>query len=143
MLWLPHRGQIRAFDAVIREVLGQLLRVAPQCERMRFFYAGPTPTAIVLGQAINPRMHPAAPLYDYDRRAEPRLRHTPLSCTWPFQKVPWTVLLQRSEALWLTGGDTIDSREQRLVRGAAVMQLRFPNDGKEFFAQEQGPPSLQ
>jgi hypothetical protein len=75
VLWLQSKEQVKAFDEVFRGLLASLLGLAPACERLHLFYAGPTPTAIAIGQAINPRMHPAVCLYQYDRRQPLRYEH--------------------------------------------------------------------
>ena len=53
------------------EVLRDLNRLVPECSRIHLFFAGPTSGAIVVGQAINPRMTPEVCLYEYDRKTEP------------------------------------------------------------------------
>jgi len=35
----------------------------------------PTPVAIALGQAVNPRMDPPVALYEYSRQRSPRYRY--------------------------------------------------------------------
>ena len=57
----------RAFQAVLK----RLRERVPGCRRIHLFYAGPTGGAIVLGQAVNPRMNPPVALYEYSRQREP------------------------------------------------------------------------
>lgn len=73
--WLCHLEQLTQLSKEFRFVLRESARLAPQCRRIHLFYAGPTGGAIVIGQAINPRMNPPVFLYEYDRRQEPRYRH--------------------------------------------------------------------
>lgn len=70
--WLRHPDQLVELGRAFRGLLGSLNRSVPQCARIHLFYAGPTGGAIVLGQAINPRMNPPITLYEYDRRRKPR-----------------------------------------------------------------------
>lgn len=73
--WLVSQDQLRSLTRSIRCVLSEIRRLAPNAERLHLFYAGPTGGAIVIGQAINPRMNPPVALYEYSRQLQPRYRH--------------------------------------------------------------------
>jgi hypothetical protein len=72
VMWLCHPEQLVKLGQAFRRLLQGLGRVVPHCKRIHLFYAGPTGGAIVIGQAINPRMTPEVELYEYDRRRSPR-----------------------------------------------------------------------
>jgi arabinogalactan endo-1,4-beta-galactosidase len=59
---------------VVRDVLATVRARVPRCRALHVFYAGPTGGAVVLGQAMNPRMNPVVHLYEYSRQASPRYR---------------------------------------------------------------------
>ncbi len=63
--------QLTELGRTFRGVLQDLNRLVPECSRIHLFFAGPTGGAIVVGQAINPRMTPDVLLYEYDRKTEP------------------------------------------------------------------------
>jgi hypothetical protein len=71
VMWLCHPEQLTILSGTFRGVLKDINRLVPRCTRLHLFYAGPTGGAIVLGQAINPRMNPEVALYEYDRRKTP------------------------------------------------------------------------
>jgi hypothetical protein len=71
VMWLCHPEQLTKLTKVFRELLSRINRLAPNCDRIHLFYAGPTGGAIVLGQTINPRMNAPIVLYEYDRRKKP------------------------------------------------------------------------
>jgi len=75
VMWLCHPKQLSILSGTFRAVLKDISRLVPQCNRLHLFYAGPTGGAIILGQAINPRMNPEVKLYEYDRRKSPRYEH--------------------------------------------------------------------
>ena len=75
VMWLSHPDQLKALQKLFRGTLKELNRVAPQCRRIHLFYAGPTGGAIVLGQAVNPRMNPEIALYEYNRHKTPKYGH--------------------------------------------------------------------
>jgi hypothetical protein len=72
--WLVARSQVDAIRRAFRNVLGEIRGLAPRCERLHLFYAGPPPGAIVIGQEINPRMNPPIVLYEYSRSSTPCYR---------------------------------------------------------------------
>lgn len=72
VMWLCHPEQLTQLSKQFRSVLREIARLAPRCPRIHLFYAGPTGGAIVIGQAINPRMNAPVLLYEYDRSREPR-----------------------------------------------------------------------
>ena len=75
VLWLSQSSQAKEFEKRYRETLAQIAKLAPRCEVIHLFFAGPTPCAIAAGQVLNPTMHPALCVYEYSRQANPRYRH--------------------------------------------------------------------
>lgn len=75
VMWLKSREQLAVLAQRVRDVLHTVSAKAPGCTRIHLFYAGPTPGALVIGQAINPRMMPEVALYEYSRQASPRYAH--------------------------------------------------------------------
>jgi hypothetical protein len=69
VMWLKSRDQLTILGQKFRNVLKAVERNVTDCPRIHLFYAGPTGGAIVLGQQINPRMHPPVELYEYSRHA--------------------------------------------------------------------------
>jgi hypothetical protein len=69
--WLKHPAQLVAFAQEFRGALKAIREIAPNCEYIHIFLAGPTGAAVVAGQAINPRMNPPVVLYEYHRRKTP------------------------------------------------------------------------
>ena len=61
----------RAAESILQQTLAEVRHHLPGLRRIHLFYAGPTGGAIVVGQAINPRMNPPIALYEYDRQREP------------------------------------------------------------------------
>jgi len=72
--WLRSGARLRAATKAIREVLTALRDRFPECLTVHVFAAVPTPVAIALGQAVNPRMDPPVALYEYARQRAPRYR---------------------------------------------------------------------
>jgi hypothetical protein len=56
-------------------VLGAVRQFVPNCNQIHLFYGGPTGGAVVIGQAINPRMKPTMALYEFDRWETPHYQH--------------------------------------------------------------------
>jgi len=75
VMWLSHPEQLAVLQKVFRGILRKLSRTVPRCNRIHLFYAGPAGGAIVLGQAINPRMNPEIALYEYHRQKTPKYEH--------------------------------------------------------------------
>jgi len=75
VMWLRHPNQLTALARTFRRTLREINHHVPNCKQFHLFYAGPTGGAIVLGQAINPRMNPPFQLYDYNRQKTPRYQH--------------------------------------------------------------------
>lgn len=73
--WLRSDRQLVAVAKAIRDALATIREKLPECSRIHVFAAIPTPVAIALGQAINPRMEPPVALYEYSRQRSPRYRH--------------------------------------------------------------------
>lgn len=74
VMWLRSPRQLRELTPVIRSTLAAVRAKLPRARALHVFYAGPTGGAVVLGQAINPRMNPVVHLYEYSRQASPRYR---------------------------------------------------------------------
>jgi len=74
VMWLCHPEQLALLSRTFRGILKDINRLVPHCTGLHLFYAGPTGGAIVLGQAINPRMVPQVALYQYERLQEPRYK---------------------------------------------------------------------
>jgi nucleoside phosphorylase len=62
--------QVRAYGRQFREVLDQLTRVMPGCQRLHLFYAGPMALAFHLGQQISENIHPPVAVWNYSRGYE-------------------------------------------------------------------------
>lgn len=75
LLWLRSPEQLAVLSRHFHAILKRLRERAPGCRRIHLFYAGPTGGAVVLGQAVNPRMNPPVALYEYSRQREPRYEH--------------------------------------------------------------------
>lgn len=72
--WLRSGARLRAVTRQLRYTLAALRNRFPECSKIHVFAAVPTPVAIALGQAINPRMDPPVALYEYARQRAPRYR---------------------------------------------------------------------
>jgi hypothetical protein len=75
VLWLRSPEQLTELSRHFHAVLKRLRERVPGCSHIHLFYAGPTGGAIVLGQAVNPRMNPPVALYEYSRQRDPRYEH--------------------------------------------------------------------
>lgn len=73
--WLSSGPRLRAVTTQIRETLAALRDRFPECTKVHVFAAVPTPVAIALGQAVNPRMDSPIALYEYSRQRSPRYRY--------------------------------------------------------------------
>lgn len=71
--WLVNPAQLVEVSRAIRAVLA-MCRDQEGCNAVHLFISGPTGAAIVIGQAVNPRMCPPVTLYEYARQREPRYR---------------------------------------------------------------------
>jgi hypothetical protein len=72
VMWLRSRQQLTELAKIVRETLTAVRNLVRDCTAIHIFYAGPTGGAIVLGQAINPRMNPPVHLYQYSQQSSPR-----------------------------------------------------------------------
>ncbi|MCZ6688554.1 MAG: SAVED domain-containing protein [Planctomycetota bacterium] len=72
--WLRTPAQLARLSATFGQVLEAIRRHVPARQRIHLFYAGPTGGAVVVGQAINPRMDPPVITYQYSRQRSPRYR---------------------------------------------------------------------
>ncbi len=75
VMWLKNPDQLTAFAGKFRHVLSAIREAVPHCRQIHLFFAGPTGSAIVAGQAINPRMNPPVLLYEYSRQKTPPYEH--------------------------------------------------------------------
>ncbi len=73
-MWLNSNARLRAASGTVRETLAAIHDRFPECTRIHVFAAVPTPVAVALGQAVNPKMYPAVALYEYERQRFPRYR---------------------------------------------------------------------
>lgn len=73
-MWLDSTKRLQAAAKRIRDTLAAIREWFPECTRIHVFAAVPTPIAIALGQAVNPRMDPTVALYEYSRQRSPRYR---------------------------------------------------------------------
>ena len=73
--WLVNPAQLVEVSRAIRAVLA-MCRDQEGCNGVHLFISGPTGAAIVIGQAVNPRMCPTVTLYEYSRQREPRYRQS-------------------------------------------------------------------
>jgi SMODS-associated and fused to various effectors sensor domain len=72
--WLRSGARLRAAAKAVRDALASLRDSFPECEKIHVFAAVPTPVAIAIGQAVNPRMDAPVALYEYARQRAPRYR---------------------------------------------------------------------
>lgn len=74
VMWLRSPAQLAGLQTEFGRVLKALRRYATRCKRIHLFYAGPAGGAVVLGQAVNPRMDPEIITYEYSRQQSPLYR---------------------------------------------------------------------
>ena len=74
VMWLRSPSQLERLKVEFGKVLRVVRRHAPDCERLHLFYAGPAGGAVVLGQALNPRMDPVVVTYEFSRQRTPQYR---------------------------------------------------------------------
>jgi hypothetical protein len=72
VMWLRSPVQLQELARQFRRILTAIRTKIPHCTGIHVLYAGPAGGAIVLGQAINPRMNPPVHLYQYSRQTVPR-----------------------------------------------------------------------
>lgn len=72
--WLQSPLQLKALRVKFGEVLASIRQYAVNCKKIHLFYAGPAGGAVVLGQAVNPRMDPPVLTYEYARQRTPSYR---------------------------------------------------------------------
>ena len=72
VMWLVSPEQLVEHSKMFRRTLAALRHRVPNLRQIHLFYSGPTGGAIVIGQAINPRMNAPVALYEYDRQRESR-----------------------------------------------------------------------
>jgi hypothetical protein len=72
--WLQHADQITwgAFEA--RRTFERAMELCPHAHAWHFFYAGPAPLAVAIGQQLNPTMYPAIQLYEYRHKQSPKYK---------------------------------------------------------------------
>lgn len=74
IMWLRNAEQLTRLGEIFRTAMQAIDEHLPACQRIHLFGAVPTPAAIILGQAISPRMNPPVALYEYARNKKPRYR---------------------------------------------------------------------
>lgn len=74
VMWLRSPKQLAALAQEMRRVLTAVRNKLPRARALHLFYAGPTGGAVVVGQAINPRMNPPVHLYEYSQQSSPKYR---------------------------------------------------------------------
>jgi SMODS-associated and fused to various effectors sensor domain len=70
--WLRSHEQLTRVGQTMRDVLRGVREAVPRCRCLHLFAAVPAGAAIVLGQAINPRMSPPVALYEFSMQKTPR-----------------------------------------------------------------------
>jgi hypothetical protein len=72
--WLRHPDQLTWAALEARRAFERAIQLFPDATLWHLFYAGPAPLAIAIGQQLNPTMYPAAQLYEYRHREQPRYK---------------------------------------------------------------------
>ena len=67
--WLVHPDQVTWAAAAAREAFEDAMRLFPRAEIWHFFFAGPAPVGVAIGQQLNPTMYPVAQLYEYRHKS--------------------------------------------------------------------------
>jgi hypothetical protein len=69
--WLLHPEQVTCAAAAARQTFERAMLMYPRAEIWHFFFAGPAPVGVAIGQQLNPTMYPATQLYEYRHQASP------------------------------------------------------------------------
>jgi hypothetical protein len=70
--WLKSPSQLEALGDTATHVFVSLLQHFPNAVRWHLFFAGSAPSAVRVGQQLNPTMTPPTQLYEFNRAANPR-----------------------------------------------------------------------
>jgi hypothetical protein len=58
----------------VRRLMELVVERRPRCRQWHFFYAGPAPLAVALGQQISPTMMPLVQLYEFRFNQQPQYK---------------------------------------------------------------------
>lgn len=72
--WLIHPDQIANAAAAARQMFETAMQKYPGAKRWHFFFAGPAPVGVAIGQQINPTMFPSVQLYEFRFKEDPQYR---------------------------------------------------------------------
>nr|NGX33128.1 hypothetical protein [Candidatus Anoxychlamydiales bacterium] len=72
--WLKYRKQLDAFTNAYYQALSQIRRQNSFIKKFHLFYAGPTPLAFRIGQAINETMIGDFIIYNFNEQSRPRYK---------------------------------------------------------------------
>jgi hypothetical protein len=69
--WLQSASQLLELAKVARTEFERCVRENTKAQRWHFFYAGPAPGSVIVGQQVNPTMCPSVQLYEFRRAGTP------------------------------------------------------------------------
>ena len=72
--WLKYRKQLENFTKAYYQALSQIRRQNPLIKNFHLFYAGPTPLALRIGQAINETMMENFVIYNFNEQCTPKYK---------------------------------------------------------------------
>jgi hypothetical protein len=72
--WLQHPDQLTWAALAARRAFERATQLFPKAKLWHFFYAGPAPLGVAIGQQVNPTMYPPIQLYEYRHKDSPRYR---------------------------------------------------------------------
>ncbi len=72
--WLVHPDQITYAATGARKMFEMAMQKFPGAKRWHFFFAGPAPVGVAIGQQINPTMFPPVQLYEFRFKENPQYR---------------------------------------------------------------------
>jgi SMODS-associated and fused to various effectors sensor domain len=72
--WLRDSEQLARATAATRGAFERAMTSFPRAREWRFFFAGPAPLGVAVGQQINPTMYPPVRLHEYRHKEVPRYR---------------------------------------------------------------------
>jgi len=72
--WLKYYEQLVEFQKIFIGIIDKLRVFYPNLSEIHFFYAGPTPIAFIIGNSINPNIHPKIIIYNYHTKNKPKYR---------------------------------------------------------------------
>ena len=70
--WLKYKEQIVDFQKKYITLIDTLVQQYENLKKIHVFYAGPTPIAFIIGNTINPTIHPQFSLYNYHAKDNPK-----------------------------------------------------------------------